>query len=192
MKEAASNLAGDYGLTAAHVLAVIAVESSGKPFERADPTLPTLLFERHKFYANLSAEKRNAAVKAGLAVPKWDKAHQYKDEGTSAGRVTVFRRAVDFGGAEVASLSCSWGLMQIMGSNHAACGFKNATEMVCAFTTVEGQLRGALEFIKHTRLLSKLQHKDWAGFARGYNGAGFKANRYDTKLADAYANYGGK
>ncbi|TRU22863.1 MAG: DUF3380 domain-containing protein [Microcystis aeruginosa Ma_MB_S_20031200_S102] len=26
----------------------------------------------------------------------------------------------------------------------------------------------------------------WAGFALGHNGSGYRANRYDTKLANAY------
>lgn len=36
---------------------------------------------------------------------------------------------------------------------------------------------------------NELQRKDWAGFARGYNGPGYAKNRYDIKLANAYKKY---
>jgi hypothetical protein len=35
----------------------------------------------------------------------------------------------------------------------------------------------------------KLENLDWAKFARGYNGAGYKQNKYDEKLAAAYKKY---
>ncbi|NBT89135.1 MAG: DUF3380 domain-containing protein, partial [Flavobacteriaceae bacterium] len=34
-----------------------------------------------------------------------------------------------------------------------------------------------------------LKAKDWAGFAKGYNGPAYAKNAYDTKLAGAYANF---
>jgi hypothetical protein len=42
-------------------------------------------------------------------------------------------------------------------------------------------------FIKSNGLVDELQRLDWAGFAKGYNGEGYRANRYDTKLAEEYA-----
>lgn len=38
-------------------------------------------------------------------------------------------------------------------------------------------------------LVDELQRHDWAGFARGYNGAGYKRNNYDEKLRQAYNKY---
>jgi hypothetical protein len=34
-----------------------------------------------------------------------------------------------------------------------------------------------------------LRQRDWAAFARGYNGPGYRANRYDAKLAQAFARH---
>ena len=34
-----------------------------------------------------------------------------------------------------------------------------------------------------------LRRKDWTGFARGYNGPGYEANRYHEKLASAHARF---
>src|SRR5690606_7984441 len=40
-------------------------------------------------------------------------------------------------------------------------------------------------------LLQPLRRKDWARFARLYNGPGYAQNRYDEKLAQAYARHAG-
>ena len=37
-----------------------------------------------------------------------------------------------------------------------------------------------------------LKAKDWANFARGYNGPAYAKNRYDVKLAAAYAKFSKK
>ena len=44
----------------------------------------------------------------------------------------------------------------------------------CAFVTARG-------------LADALARRDWAAFARGYNGPAYAANRYDARLAQAYA-----
>jgi len=35
----------------------------------------------------------------------------------------------------------------------------------------------------------ELRAKNWAKFAQGYNGSQFAANKYDLKLANAYAKH---
>jgi hypothetical protein len=45
----------------------------------------------------------------------------------------------------------------------------------------------ALGFLKGSGLLPALRSLDWAAFAKGYNGPGYSANKYDRKLAKAYA-----
>ena len=42
-------------------------------------------------------------------------------------------------------------------------------------------------FIIASRLAKPLRDKNWAAFARGYNGAGYAKNAYDKKIASAYA-----
>jgi hypothetical protein len=50
-------------------------------------------------------------------------------------------------------------------------------------------LRAFLGFVKANNLVKHLQTKDWAKFAEGYNGAGFKENAYDKKMENAYNKY---
>lgn len=34
-----------------------------------------------------------------------------------------------------------------------------------------------------------LKNKDWAAFAKGYNGPEYAVNKYDVKMKDAYERY---
>jgi peptidoglycan hydrolase-like protein with peptidoglycan-binding domain len=49
------------------------------------------------------------------------------------------------------------------------------------------QLDAMVGFIAHHGLDQPLRRADWASFARGYNGPGYAANAYDTKLEEAFA-----
>jgi hypothetical protein len=54
------------------------------------------------------------------------------------------------------------------------------------------QLELFAEFIRSTGLLKHLSNKNWAAFARGYNGPSYASRRYHTRLAQAYAKYSKK
>lgn len=41
-------------------------------------------------------------------------------------------------------------------------------------------------FIKSAGLQDELMSRNWAGFAKGYNGPAYAQNAYDVKLAQAY------
>src|SRR5258705_6142758 len=80
---------------ASALLAVVECETSGNPLEQ-DGHTPSLLFERHKFYSEMQKHepsKLKKAIAAGLAIPKWNKKTQYKDQGTSNGRLRVIAKA---------------------------------------------------------------------------------------------------
>ncbi len=92
---------------------------------------------------------------------------------------------------ETAALkSASWGLGQVLGENYKSLGYTTPQAMVLAFMEDEEfHLEGIVDFLKANRLDDDLKRHDWAGVARGYNGAGYKANRYDTKMAAAFAKW---
>lgn len=86
--------------------------------------------------------------------------------------------------ADAALKSASWGLGQIMGGNFAAAGYASAQAMVAAFVADESaQLAAMAAFIVHNGLAHAVANKDWATYARGYNGPNYAENAYDTKLA---------
>jgi hypothetical protein len=161
--------------------AVIDVESRGTGFDRRGR--PIILFERHWFHRLLPKAKRAKARNAGLATTRWSRATYNKDQ------YTLLHKAMEID-EEAALKSCSWGLFQIMGFNHEAAGYSTVYKMIEAFKDdEEHHLNAAVTFIITNKLDDELRRHDWAGFAKGYNGSGYKANRYDTKLANAYAKW---
>ncbi|TDK38774.1 DUF3380 domain-containing protein [Rhizobium deserti] len=144
---------------------------------------PRILFERHKFYKYCPEGKRAAAVKAGLANPK---AGGYGNESEQYGKLAN-AIAMD---ENAALLSCSWGLAQVMGFNHELTGHPTVEAMILAFKDdEEAHLQAAVTFIKESGLADELRRHDWKGFAKGYNGTGYAVNKYDQKLAAAYAKW---
>lgn len=158
--------------------AFLDVETRGHGFDAQGR--PVLLFEPHVFHRNLSGDKRAEAVAQGLAYPNWGEQPYPND---SYPRL-IAACAID----EIAALkSASWGLGQVLGENFAAAGFVSVQAMVEAMKQDEElQLAASINFIKFKRLDDNLRAHDWAGFADGYNGHHYKANDYDTKLADAF------
>ena len=91
---------------------------------------------------------------------------------------------------EAALKSVSWGLGQIMGSNFTIAGCDSVQEMVEQAKESEAkQLQQMANFIRKNGLVDELQNKDWAGFAKRYNGPAYQSNQYDVKLASAYERF---
>lgn len=163
--------------------AFLDVETSGHGFDAHGR--PIILFEPHVFFRNLSGAKRAQAVAAGLAYVRWGEKPYPRD---SYPRLKA-AMAID----ETAALrSASWGLGQVLGENFKAAGFPTVQAMVEAMMEDEAlQLAAAVNFIAANRLDDKLRKHDWAGFAKGYNGASFGKNAYDIRLADAFRKWSG-
>lgn len=161
--------------------AVMDIEAAGSGFDKSGRL--KMLFEPHVFYRNLSGAKRDAAVREGLAYSAWRPGAYPADSYPRLLRAI----AID----ETAALkSCSWGLGQIMGENFAAAGYQTPQAMVADFCRDEAnQLEAMVRFIKANKLDDDLRRHDWAGFARGYNGAGYAKHGYHTKLAAAFAKW---
>lgn len=166
------------GCTVAAVRAVNQVESRGGFF--ADRR-PKILFERHIFHRLTGGQfdARNSNVSSR------------SPRGYIGGPREYDRLAAAIAFDRDAALkSASWGAFQIMGFNHKLAGFADVESFVAAMVSGEGaQLDGFISFVRKTGLGDELIRLDWAGFARGYNGEGYRENRYDEKMRDAYAFY---
>jgi hypothetical protein len=92
---------------------------------------------------------------------------------------------------ECALQSCSWGLFQIMGFHWKALGYSSVQAFVnAAYKSEASQLDMFVRFIKiNPGMLAALRAKDWAKFAKLYNGPEYMKNNYHTKLALAYASF---
>jgi hypothetical protein len=195
-KEATKELAQDeiedhaktLGVDLAALKAVIAVESSGKGF--LEDGRPKILFEGHIFWRQLDKIKDTTKINpADMAVnhpeivyPRWTKKF-YKGGAAEYQRYGTACMIHD----EAAKKSASWGMFQIMGFNHKACGFDTVDAFVNAMSLNEHeQLKAFTKFCEHEKLLDSLRKKDWVTFAKKYNGPEYAQNQYDYKLEMKY------
>jgi hypothetical protein len=144
---------------------------------------PTTLFEGHKFHA--FTDGRFSAEHPGISYESWTREHygNWEREKERLAEAIALDR-------EAALKSASWGRFQIMGFNHAAAGFRTVQKFVNAMYESEAaQLDAFVNFVLHEKLDDELRERRWAAFSRKYNGPGFRANRYDEKLAAAFNRY---
>lgn len=174
------------GIDRAALRAVLSVETGGSGFDKSGR--PKALFERHYFYKFIKDDPvlLDQASAAGLAYPKWgERPYPKGSDAVYAEIEAAYEMRPD-----AALMATSWGLGQIMGSNSKMTGAASVEEMVSqAMESETNQLHHMIGFIKSSGLIDKLRAKDWAGFAKGYNGPAYAKNAYDTKLAGAYANF---
>jgi len=164
-----------------HLDAVRQVEAAGSGFllNEPPPTRPKILFEAHWFYklTPLPVSK----TRPDLSSRYWNR-RLYKGGSAEWSRL---EDACEFDITQ-ALKSVSWGLGQVMGFNYMAAGCESIEQFVVeAFTGEREQFQHMLNFIEHNGLMGHLRAGRWASFARGYNGSGYRANRYDEKLARA-------
>ena len=177
------------GCEPAALKAVQQVETGGRG-GFFSPGRPAILFEGHIFWTQLKKRGSNPEdyVKGNenILYPKWEKGH-YKGGIGEYDRLEQARKI----NREAADASASWGMFQIMGFNYAACGEESIESFVRSMCESEfKQLLLTAYFIKkNSQMLQALQARDWAVFAKCYNGPAYAQNRYDVKLEAAYQKY---
>lgn len=171
----------------ATIKAVYEVESRGSGF--LSDLRPKILFEGHVFWRQLKTLEidpyKFVTGNEDILYSKWTRV--YYEGGVK--EYDRLNRAKEI--HESAALAAaSWGTFQIMGFNYKYCGFSTVKSYARAQYISEGEhLKAFGNFIQAVSLVKHLKSKNWAGFAREYNGAGYKANKYDEKLAAAYSKY---
>lgn len=170
------------GVSTRHVRAVMAVESSGRGVH-PETRRPIILFEPHVF----SRETKRA----------FDPSHPDLSYPVAGSRPYPTSQAQRYdqlvsaiGLNERAALrSASYGLFQIMGFNHRACGHATVQSFVQDMVKGERfQLSAfAMFVVANHEMHAALKASDWAGFARRYNGPSYARHGYDQKLKAAYA-----
>ncbi|WP_420606024.1 N-acetylmuramidase domain-containing protein [Novosphingopyxis sp.] len=177
---AVARAANGLGCSEAAIRAVIEVESRGGFDEEGRPHI---LFERHYFH-------RLTDGRFGVAHPELS-CKTWGGYGRASAQYGRLARAIALD-REAALRSASWGMFQIMGDNFQAAGFADVERFVTAMMEGEDRhLQAFIAFVRARRLDGALARCDWRGFARGYNGRAFARNRYDEKLASAFARHAG-
>lgn len=180
--------AKELGVETAVLLAFTEVEAAGKGFDNQGR--PKMLFEPHVFYRELgNTSARSVAVQLGLAYAKWLPGKYPSDS------YPRLMRAIEIN--ETAALrSASYGLGQILGSNHLACGHASVQDMVSAAMGSErAQLFQMVTLMRTWGMASMLTGKDftqpdaWRKAAAKWNGAGYATHNYHGRMAAAYAKH---
>lgn len=185
-----AEIARENGIHPAALLAVKLIESGTKS-GFLDSGKPQILFEGHVFYKYLKANVKSldmnklCAQYPNIVYPKWDRSKYFGGEKEWT-RLEQARKI----NMKYANYAASWGMFQVMGFNYKTCGCKSIDEFVEKMcTSQEQQLLLTLNFLKNSNLIVPLQKRQWATFAKGYNGPGFAQNKYHIKLQAAYNNY---
>lgn len=172
------------GCDVAAVMAVAEVESRGGGFN-PDGTLKSL-FEGH-YFSKLTKgiyDKSHPTI----SYPKWTRAFYGKTWQAEQARL---QQAIALD-RPAALQSASFGMFQIMGANFAPAGFPGPESFHDALCKNEGEhLKAFANFVIHKGLADEMRNLDWFNFALKYNGPQQAVNKYDTKLAAAYAKYKG-
>jgi hypothetical protein len=165
-------LARMFGYNPAAVASVLEVEAPKGGFLQ-DGRL-TILFERHWFY-KLTPEKVSK-VRPDLSNPQ---PGGYKGGDAEWDRLNA---AIAFD--EINALkSASWGKPQIMGFNHALCGYGTVKDMIEDFKRGEyNQVKAMLQLIKNQPSWDRaLKSQNWKRFAELYNGPNQDRGDLDPK-----------
>ncbi len=195
------------GVPESYVRAIAEVETNGESFLKDGSV--KILFERHWFKRKLGEAlkkvdvQKNVASKLGVAIgagangagvlldlveKKYPGICSSERGGYKGGEAEWSRLnlAMDFD-IEAGAQSASYGGYQLMGFNHAACGYKTAKDMMLDLARSEStQFLAMISFIKaNPSMHAALKRGDWAKFAELYNGAAYKENKYDIKLASS-------
>ena len=173
-------VADELGVEVAAIKAVVKIEAGANLKGFWAPGVPVAnyvpsLFNKYKAKAKGRKDK-DAKVPSGLsgyALKKWTAL-------TNARKIN----------ADAADMGTYWGMFQIGGFNYKLCGCETVEEMVEKVCQSElSQLEMFAVFIRNSGMLDALRKKDWAAFARKYNGPSYAKRGYHTRMAKEYANY---
>lgn len=174
-------VADELGVEVAAMKAVVAIEAGADMKGFWAPGVPVVNFDpsMYRQFASKAPSKagdKDAKVPEGLtgyALKEWK-------------QLTNARKT----NAQGADMGTFWGMFQIGGFNYKLCGCKSVPEFVerMSYSELE-QLELFAQFIINTGILKHLKNKDWAKFARAYNGPSYARRGYHTKMANAYKKF---
>ncbi|MBX3531749.1 MAG: N-acetylmuramidase family protein [Rhizobiaceae bacterium] len=185
--EAIMAAAAEFAIEAAALAAIAELESGGVAHAAFDGRRePLVRFEGHYFDRRLAGEKRAQARAQGLSSPT---AGKVPNPAGQAARWRLLDRAAEID-RKAAFESTSWGLGQVMGAHWAWLGYASVDAFAAeARSGARGQARQMARYIAKAGLAAAIARRDWAAVARGYNGPGYAKNRYDKRLAAAFARH---
>lgn len=176
-KEVAEGL----GVEVAAIKAVVDIEAGRTHQGFAAPGKPLINFDLTMF--------RRFASRRGINLSKYSKSHSIVFTSSRGSQSKAHRRldAAKSINHNAALEGTFWGMFQIGGFNWKKCGADNIEDFVTKMSRSErDQLDLFAAFITSTGLVKHLKQKNWAAFAKGYNGPSYARRNYHTRMASAY------
>lgn len=174
-------VAEELGVEVAAIKAVVEIEAGKAMKGFYAPGVPVVNFDQsmYKAYAHKAVNKSPAKGEkvppglSGYALKEWTQL------------INARKR-----NADGAYMGTFWGMFQIGGFNYRLCGCSDINEFVRIMSESEfSQLELFAKFITNTGMLADLKNKNWAGFARKFNGASYARRGYHTRMAAAYRRF---
>lgn len=172
------------GVDVAAIKAIVDIEAGPSHEGFSAPGKPLINFDLTMF--------RRFATRRGVNLSKYSQSHSvvfnsHRGSQIKANARLDAARSID---PEAAVEGTFWGMFQIGGFNWKKCGAESLDDFVMRMSRSErDQLDMFVEFITNSGLLKYLKAKDWASFARGYNGPAYARRNYHTRMASAYARH---
>ncbi len=174
-------VAEELGVEIAVIKAVVLIEAGNQMKGFWAPGIPVINFDKTMYSRFRSKAPKQAGAKGekvppgltGYALREWTQ--------------LINARKIN---AQGANMGTFWGMFQIGGFNYKLCGCETVDEFVRLMADSElEQLELFAAFISHAGMLEDLRNKNWAAFARKYNGPSYAKRGYHTKMAAAYKKF---
>ncbi len=173
-------VAEELGVEVAAIKAVVKIEAGAKLEGFWAPGVPVANYSE-KLFTRYSKKGSGRKISDGK-VPKGLTGYALKEW---TGLINARKK-----NADAADMGTYWGMFQIGGAYYQLCGCESVEEMVEKMCESEhAQLELFATFIKNAGMLESLRKKDWAAFARKYNGPSYAKRGYHTRMAKEYAKY---
>lgn len=180
-------IAQKLGVEAAAIRAVVEIETGrtrtgfhdqGKPIINYD--LPVFRRTAARKKVSLAPHKASEALKP-INIKKYGSQQKAQQARLDAAMAIDSIAAIE---------STFWGMFQIGGFNWKLCGTESPQDFVERMSRSEyDQLELFANFIQNSGMLKYLKAKNWAAFAKMYNGPGYASRGYHTRMASAYRKY---
>ena len=187
------DFANVHNVELAAVKAVNEVESRGSGF--LIDGRPKILFEGHVFWKqlikrNIKPENYVNADSQNVLYKKWTRTYYRGGVGEYERLEKAASLSSDPDFREATYASASWGSFQIMGYHFKSLRYTSIDNFVSKMYEHEREHLNAFgRYLDTNNLIRHLKSKNWAAFAKGYNGPAYAKNKYDVKLKNAYERF---
>ncbi len=182
-----AEVAAELGVEKAAIKAIVDIETGRTRRGFNEPGFPVINFDLPVFRRAAARRGINLAAHAGSEALRAPDVSKYGSQQKAQRARLKAAMEID---SIAAMESTFWGMFQIGGFNWQLSGAASREEFMEMMSRSEyDQLMLFANYIRNTGLLKYLKNRNWAAFARIYNGPSYAARRYHTRLAAAYARH---